>query len=122
VRWIHLTDKTGTLTQNRMELVGSIQLAYTHAFYVVGECLRFFDYLCNHFHVGALFIFVLNLPQGCDSADNESAVCWHMACTQNTPTAPNLVAEELAYSTGLGVNMTSITRSASGTQRHWWPS
>ena len=37
-----------------------------------------------------------------------------MACTQNTPQAPNLVAEENAYSAGLGVRMTSISRAANG--------
>eukprot|EP00047_Mylnosiga_fluctuans_P018830 m.75478 g.75478 ORF g.75478 m.75478 type:complete len:1211 (+) comp7819_c0_seq1:41-3673(+) len=90
IRWVHLTDKTGTLTQNKMELVGSIRLTHIRAFLVIG----------------------------CDSSDNEDVVCWHMACTQNTPQAPNLVAEEHAYSAGLGVAMTAITRSASGWESH----
>jgi hypothetical protein len=37
-----------------------------------------------------------------------------VACTQNTPQAPQLVAEEAAYGIGLGVQLDSITRSPTG--------
>eukprot|EP00048_Salpingoeca_helianthica_P004824 m.81369 g.81369 ORF g.81369 m.81369 type:complete len:1245 (+) comp13364_c0_seq3:254-3988(+) len=90
IKWVHLTDKTGTLTQNKMAFLGSIDLRYGRPFRVVES----------------------------ESIENAAAVQWHMACTQNTPEAPHLVAEEHAYSTGFGVAMTAIARASSGWETH----
>lgn len=89
---IHMTDKTGTITRNKMKLCGSVPI-------------------CGCLPGGELTLppAAKETPGGFevvavdDDERNAAVVALHIAVTSNTPRAPNLEPEEQAYSVGLGV-------------------
>lgn len=98
---VHLSDKTGTLTRNKMVLLGSVRLATG----------------------GVAGVKNTVVPNSDSSAATEALVRLHVAATSNTPRAPNLEPEEQAYSQGLGVQLLAVDtdpRTGWQTLRYAW--
>jgi magnesium-transporting ATPase (P-type) len=85
VKGAHLSDKTGTLTQNEMTFTGSIDLT------------------------SAEHTFISN-----DDTDNLDIIKRHLAITKNTVLAPNLIPEEKEYTNGFGIKIKEIIKHDDG--------